>query len=192
MTSHPERGADFNLQVTVRNARLLRAVRETFGSASECARQLGISQQSISALMTMREKPYRQDGSLTNTAEKLCGALGKYPDELWPQHIAEMQARKGRAELEVSLEDVQALQSDGADVWRRKLISEWGKGLNPRDAEVLHRRVSGQTFEEIASDLGVTRERARQRECRALRVLRVNAKRKGYESFSDVVEASKC
>lgn len=53
-----------------------------------------------------------------------------------------------------------------------KLLWEMLSTLPPREKDVLKRRCNGETLEEIANALGVTRERIRQIEARALRKMK--------------------
>ena len=94
--------SDFNISVTVRNNHILRRIRDQYGSNAEMCRQTGMSKTKVSAMLTMREKSFRQDGTLTSPAEDLCSALGATPSELWPGEMAKMKAKKAKYEIEVT------------------------------------------------------------------------------------------
>ncbi|MGM0584246.1 MAG: sigma factor-like helix-turn-helix DNA-binding protein [Pseudomonadota bacterium] len=180
---------DFNLKVTVRNARLLRAVREAYGSPAEMCRAAGLSPNTVSALMTMRESPFKQDGSLTKTAEGIVSALGIPADDLWPQHIARLKAKKASVEIEMDAETFQAIAQDDPEkrAIYRNAVEKWSRDLNEREKAVLLTRLEGGTYEDAAKEIGgVTRERARQVELRAYRKMRQNARRSGVESWEDM------
>ena len=85
--------SDFNLKVTVRNARLLDAIREVYGSAAELSRQMGESQSAVGNLVTMRTKPYNDKG-WTRLAQDVSAMLSKRPEDLWPAHLREVQLQK--------------------------------------------------------------------------------------------------
>ena len=69
----------------------------------------------------------------------------------------------------------------------RNLLTHFTKSLSPKQIEVVGRRQRGETLEEIAADFGVTRERIRQFENKALRNMRRAAMVKGYNSMDDVL-----
>ncbi len=80
------------------------------------------------------------------------------------------------------IEDEKAESPDGAsaDSARSVELAEAVERLNPRMKHVVVRRFGldgqpPQTLEEVGSDLGITRERVRQLETRALRELRTVA-----------------
>ena len=182
--------SDFNIQIKVRNARLLRAIRSKAGTAAEFARMSGISQQSLSALLTMRLSPIRQDGEWTSTVLRICEWLGVMPEQIWPAHMEKVLLKRAETEIELSAAQVEAI-TNGADnaVEQRELLARWISKANlvPRDVEVLMLRNDGLTMEEVAQIVGTTRERIRQRELRAQRRIRAAAQRDGYRTFTEVV-----
>ena len=181
--------SDFNLQVTVRNGRLLRAIRDTFGSTAEMCRQAGINQTQASALVTMRERPFRQDGSLTTVAEAIVSALGVPADDLWPEHIARLKARRARVEIEMDAPTFAAI-ADGnpeAHAIYRHAISRWSRDLTERERTVLSICHSGGTLEDASKVIGgVTRERARQVLLKGERKIRGAAARDGVKSWRGI------
>lgn len=171
--------ADFNVKLTVRNARLLRAVREQYGTAAQLSRAIGRNQPQVSALMTMRETPILADGEWRPIALDIAGALGMDPAELWPMHMRERTMKRATAEVELSAEQVAAFiapAEDPADVIeRRDTVAKLMTCLNDRDRDVVEQRMHGATYEDIAQEQGVTRERIRQCELRAHRNMRKKA-----------------
>ena len=179
---------DFNIQVTVRNARLLRAIRESHDSPAEFARFAGISQTGLSALMTMRARPFKSDGSLTAIAEAIVSALGVPPDDLWPDHIARLKARKARIEIEMYAPAFAEIsdQSQEQSTIYRLAISKWSQCLSDREKSIVSKRNSGYTLEEVAQEFGVTRERIKQIAVKAERKMRGEARKDGVKVFSDL------
>ena len=53
---------DFNLKITVRNGRLLKAIRERYESVSDLARKISRNPSSVNSLVTMRKAPTNQHG----------------------------------------------------------------------------------------------------------------------------------
>jgi len=179
---------DFNLQITVRNARLLKAIRREYGSAAEMSRAAGIPQTTISALLTMRASPFRQSGELTAAAEAVVSALGVPADDLWPQHIAQLRAKKSRVEIEMSAQDFAAIADDSPErkAIYRQAIARWSRDLTPRQITALAVRHSGGLLEDVAEELGVSRERARQIIHRAESTIRGAAYRDGVRDWRGI------
>lgn len=179
--------SDFNLSVTVRNNHILRRIRDQYGSAAEMCRQGGMSTSKVSALLTMREKPFRKNGTLTTAAENLCSALGATPSELWPGEMAKVQASKAKYEIEVSQAEAMAIASSSeSDVIHRQLLERWVDGLSPRHLLVLEMSQQGATLDEIAAELGKSRERVRQILFKVQSHMRTKAAQDGIRSFDQI------
>lgn len=179
--------SDFNLSVTVRNAHILRRIRDQYGSNSAMCRETGMSKSAVSALLTMRKKPFRANGTLTNAAEDLCNVLNATPSELWPGEMAKMEAKKAKYEIEVSQAEAMAIASSSErDVIHRQLLERWVDGLPPRHLLVLEMSQQGATLDEIAAELGRSRERVRQILFKAQTHMRAKAKQDGIRSFDEI------
>jgi RNA polymerase primary sigma factor len=174
---------DFNIKVTVRNGRLLSAIRENYDSVAAFARAAGKSAQRVNSLVTMKEKPYKTKG-WTELALDVSAFLNKDPEELWPEYMREVQLQRSTAELNADLNEVQAIQSSAspekqiAQLDAVKLLAE---ALSPRELQAIkYRFVDQLTLDETGEKLGVSRERMRQIECKALRKMRDRAANKGF------------
>jgi transcriptional regulator with XRE-family HTH domain len=181
--------SDFNIKITVRNARLLRAIRGKYDSAAELARDAGVSQTQVSALVTMRAQPFRKDGSLTTAAEGIVSALGVPADDLWPQHIARLKANRAQVEIEMDADQFAAIASDNPEKTAiyRQAITRWSRQLTERERTALSIHHSGGTFDDVAKQIGgVTRERARQIILRGERRIRKLALHDGVREWSDI------
>jgi len=177
---------DFNVKITVRNNRLLQAIEDKFGTSAELARFLDVNPSKISAYVTMREKPVTEKG-WSAAALDIASALGKYPSDLWPEHLQDVRLKSATATLELSADEVtQIAQSGSFDrAEARDLILKMAEGLPPRLHDFLCWRVSdgaSATLDECGDYLGVTRERARQIEIKMMRKMRGKARRLGVES----------
>ena len=182
--------SDFNLSVTVRNAHILRRIRDIYGSSSEMCRKTGMNPTKVSALTTMRDKPFRENGELTLGAENLCSALSATPAELWPKQMAQIQAKKARYEIEMSQAEAMAIASSSEEnVMQRQLIERWVDGLSPRHLLALEMHQQDATLDEIGAEIAVSRERARQILLRAYRHMRKKAMNDGVKSFFQVYES---
>lgn len=181
---------DFNVKVSVRNARLLRAIRVRASSIAEFCRVHDLPYSDVVALVGLRIEPVKEDGSLKTVPDRLLSALGMEVEEIWPRHMERVKLAKSSAEMELSAPQVSALMSRADPekrLMQRELLARWSKDLNFTDAEVLGRRIAGETLEEVAKDFGVTRERIRQKEQRALRKLRTRAKIEGYDTAAGLL-----
>ena len=182
--------SDFNLQITVRNARLLRAIRETYGSTAEMCRAAGISQTVASALVTMRARPFRSDGSLTAAAEAIVSALGVPADDLWPAHVARLRAKRATVEMEMDAPTFAAIAEGGPEhrALMRQAIARWSRDLTERQRTAVAIHCAGGTYEDAAEAIGgVTRERARQVILAAERKMRQRARQDGVTDFAGVM-----
>lgn len=180
--------SDISLKITVRNAHLLRAIRASHSTSADFCRAFGIQQSALSAILTFRASPFTQDGSLTAIAETICSALGKYPEELWPDHVASLKLKKASAEVEISAAEVMAICGGPEDrAIQRELLARWAADLTPREIEAIGMRQSGMTYEECGAALDVGKERVRQIEFRGYAKMRRAAARDGCKSVAEVM-----
>ena len=179
---------DFNIQIKVRNGRLLRAIRNVSDSTADFCRKSGVGQTQISALLTMKQSPLNKAGEWREIAHAICSYVGCELDQLWPQHMQRMMLKKSEAEIDLSAAEVFEIAGSGEqDVINRQLLAHFSKNLTPRQIECVGRRQRGETFEQIAADFGVTRERVRQLELKGLSKMRRMAMAKGYNTLTDVL-----
>jgi lambda repressor-like predicted transcriptional regulator len=180
---------DFNLKITVRNARLLRAIRKDHDTAAEFARRFGICKTSLAALITMKKGPFREDGSFSAAAEQIVSALGVSPDDIWPEHIARLRAKQAHVEVEMSAENF-ALIAQGDEqkqIAYRIAIDKWLVNLPERQRTALLMEAEGATLDEIGREVGgVSRERARQILHKAQRNVRTKARLSRVTSIQDI------
>jgi hypothetical protein len=176
---------DFNIKVSVRNGRLLRAIREKYDSVSDLSRQLVRGNSQLGALVRMKLKPFNHNG-WTDLALDVAAMVGKEPEELWPEHLRELQLLKSSSEMEVSLDSVKKIVQDGSTektLSQFSVISDLSKGLTPRQIRCISLRfVLHQNLEQTGKALGVSKERARHIEAKALRKMRGNATQRGYRT----------
>ena len=176
---------DFNIKVSVRNGRLLRAIRAKYDSVSDLSRQLVRGKSQLGSLVRMKLKPFNHKG-WTDLALDVAAMVGKEPEELWPEHLRELQLLKSSSEMEVGLESVKSIMQDGSTektLSQFSAISDLSSGLTPRERRCISLRFAlHQSLEETSKAMGVTRERARQIECKALRKMRFYATKRGYRT----------
>ena len=176
---------DFNIKVSVRNGRLLKAIRARYDSVADLSRQLVRGKSQLQSLVTMKAKPFNDKG-WTDLALDVAAMVGEEPEELWPEHIRELQLLKSTSEMEVGLDSVKRIIQDGSTektLTQFSAISDLSSGLSPRERRCISLRFAlHQSLEETAKVMGVTRERARQIECKALRKMRFYATKRGYRT----------
>jgi RNA polymerase sigma factor (sigma-70 family) len=167
----------YNVQIQVRNNHILKRIRDQYGSSAKMCKETGLVATAVSALLCFREKPFLMDGSLSTAASGLCSALGATPEELWPDEMSEIVARKATYELELSQAQALSLCSSAEeDIIARQLIEKWSECLSDRQRIALEVLCWGHnTRSKLAKRLGVSRERVRQLQQRALNKMRHRA-----------------
>lgn len=180
--------SDYRIRITVRNARLLRAI-EAAGHrpGQHFAAAVGISYGAdLLPFLNLTRSPLRADGRLRDSAWALCEFLGATPNELWSDEQLTPLKRNG-VELDVAAGEVAALCASSATApddpeaiasrqQAARRLQDVLDGLTPREAMIVRERfgigTSEQSLDELASRYGVTRERIRQIEMKALHKLR--------------------
>jgi len=179
--------SDYQLKLTVRNGRILKAIADAgFKTQAEFARANGLHPMTVSNLVAMRVPPVNKDGRLSGQAQELCDALCALPEDLWTENQLYARLKRNTFDAYVSEDSVQELLENRD---RTALVSEALASLPPREAHVLRLRfgIGGargeSTHEEVGHVIGVTRERVRQIEMKAMRKLR-------HPSRSDALKAA--
>ena len=174
---------DFNIKVTVRNGRLLNAIRERYESVADLARQISRSQTAINQLVTMTVKPINEKG-WTNLALDVAAMVGKEPEDIWPKYMREIKLKKATAEVSMDLDSVKQIMADGSS---EKSLSQIGaikklsENLTSREKQVLDMRwMKNQTLEECSKILGVSRDVTRYIEHMAFRKMQKKSHALGY------------
>ena len=174
---------DFNIKISVRNGRLLKAIRARYDSVADLARKCHLHQTRVNSLVTMTVKPFNKNG-WTDLALDVAAMVGKEPEDLWPDHLRELKLIKSTAEMEVDLDSVKQLIQDGTSeksLSQISAISKLSENLTPRERQCMAMRWAlGHTLDETARVFGVTRERVRQVEAKAIRKMKGAALVAGY------------
>lgn len=180
--------SDYRVKIKVRNARLLRAIEAAgYRAGGKFSDLVGINYANhLLAYLNLARTPFDETGDLRPCAEKLCVFLHKMPDELWSEE-QRFPLETNSAEVELSAMEVQGLLA-GSDTQRgdplemlerREMLGEVDALLytiSLQQADVLRARFgfngAPQSLDAIAKAKGITRERVRQIEAKALRKLR--------------------
>lgn len=174
MSDAPEKG--YNVQIRVRNNHILRRIRDQYGSTSQMSKVTGISAGGVSDLLCFRQKPFLNDGSLAAVAEDLCSALGATPEELWPNEMSEVLAKKATYELELSLAEVVSLCDDTEQaVIAKQLIERWSECLTDNERAAIEAMCAGITLEQASIEMGRSKQYVHYLQRGALRKMRNRA-----------------
>jgi RNA polymerase sigma factor (sigma-70 family) len=178
---------EYRVKVSVRNNLLLSAIEAAgYKTQAEFARANEISHKSLNDLIGMRMAPLCSNGEFTMMAKQLMEILGASPNDLWTDDQLYIALSRSSGERLASAEDVKALLADatapltleGPDdaLDRSELSREINaalKSLSNQHQKVLRKRFfEDKTQSEVAIELGLSRERVRQIETKALRILR--------------------
>jgi RNA polymerase sigma factor (sigma-70 family) len=178
-------GKDYIAQVKIRNGPLLRAMRMAgYETASDVWRaDPRITPTILGNLLNLKSPAINRSGGWRLVVQRLSELLGCLPEDLFPpQHIANVLERN-KAEFEISVDEVAGfLTSDETPetlmiAAEERAAAEMAlDSLPARTRHVLDRRFGFDgdeaTLDEVGRDIGVHRERVRQIEGKALRVLR--------------------
>ena len=174
---------DFNIKVTVRNGRLLNAIRKRYESVADLARQMGRSPNNINPLVTMKVKPINEKG-WTDLALDVAAMVGEDPEDLWPKYMREIKLKKATAEVSMDLDSVKQIMADGSSEKSLSQISAIKKlsaDLSPREERILQLRwIEDHTLEECGKIFGLSREHIRHIESKAFRKMKHTAKALGF------------
>jgi len=189
---------DYRVTVKVRNNRILKAIELAGGTPGGkwCEAQ-GISYPTLNNLINMTESPANAAGELRPIAIKLCDILNATPDDLWSSEQL-YPLEKNFSEMEMDYAQVMAMLPsaeqtyllDESGVEQRQARTALDKAvstLTQREQEVLRYRFDDDmSLCEVAKRMGLSRERVRQHEAKALRTLRHPSRAAGIIEFADV------
>jgi RNA polymerase sigma factor (sigma-70 family) len=177
-------GQDFRVTVTVRNGRLMRAIEaQGFDTLTTFARMAKISVSTLSAFVTLKKSPFRADGAVSPAAERMALYLNKEIDELFPPAFLHRALAKSSITLELDAQQVVGMlaqpQSPEAALITDQALSQLDASLaklTPRQRTVIAQRFGldgkgERTLDQVATAVGITKERVRQIEIRALRMM---------------------
>ncbi len=182
---------DYRLKVAVKNNYLLTAMeKKGFRNIHQlCAAYDFLREATVGMVANLKLSLYNRRGETRPIYLKLSRALICLPEDLIPPQHWHSELKKNTAELDVTLDEIRAVlpgyldapQLPDAAIEQRELSEGMERALgvlNPRQRFVIERRFGlgdndEETYEVIAGYFGLTRERIRQIEAKALRILKM-------------------
>jgi RNA polymerase sigma factor (sigma-70 family) len=172
---------DFAVKISVRNARLLRAMKAAgYATQTELARAMNRHITHLNALFTFRTSPLLANGDWSDLAWDISSMLRVEPEELWPEQLKNVRMSRNSREVLMSSDEVRAIAAPCNMEVDRVALGKLIGTLPPRQKNVIEARFgladgSEATLEDLAKEQGVTRERIRQHEMKAIRTMQKQA-----------------
>ena len=174
---------EYNITLKVRNNLLLQSFKdagETVGPA--LANKIGIHYTTLCRYISLKTSPIDKDGEYKDAVYKICDYLNKFPSDLWTEEQL-TPLEKSTVEFTTTYDQMISYLPNGDDA---TLVIENEEFMNdmtvfldslpPRYKQVIDLRFgltgNEHNYREIGEILGITRERVRQMEAKALRKLR--------------------
>ena len=174
---------DFNVKITVRNNRLLQAIRKKYESVADLSRKMGRSQGAVNALVAMKVKPINEKG-WTNLASDIAAMVGKEPVEIWPENLQDIRLSTSTSEFTIDMDGVKQIMSDNSTekmIAHSQVLQQLDTRLNDTQKKVIDMRFNqNMSLEETGKVLGLSRGRVMQIECKSIRMMKYDAKVNGY------------
>jgi RNA polymerase sigma factor (sigma-70 family) len=184
---------EYRVKVSVSNNLLIRAIEDAgYKNQSEFARAIGCGTSYVNMLCGLRISPMTREGEFTKGANQVMEGLGACPTDLWTEEQLTMNLKRssswsvmGREELHVLMNGEQKSLLDSVAGQELKVAMDAvRKTLSYREQQIIGLRFDDdKSLEEVGKELGVSRDRVRQLEARALRKMRYPSRSDQLKSF---------
>ena len=184
--------SDFRIDIKVRNNRLITLIEQQYGNVAQFCKAHNFNQGKVGDYCNLKESPLTKkrvgDGSYNwkLTASDVAEALGVLPDEIWPEHMQQIQLNTNKSHVTVTADQVGYLIGSGRSdnpllgtlkEEKEEVLYELLGTLRDRELLVMSRRfglVDGEAkgLKEVGQEMGLSQERVRQIESKAMRKLR--------------------
>lgn len=195
-----ENTPEFLVSVRLRNNRLLELQKETGLGPRELAGKVGISYAALLDLISLRLAPRNKKGEWRKPVRRLCDYFSVLPEDLFPEAV--QQVKNAHLERPMGIGQIQQLMHSDPTMLPAPTpdiaaeASELARAvesalatLTPREEDVVRRRMGltdsgrSETYREIGESYGLSVERVRQIEGKALRKMRHPARAKKLWPF---------
>ena len=181
-----------NVRVTVkfRNARILRRIEAMgFKSLAQFAHKYRLDYQRLSRIVALQKSPLLKNGDWLPLAWFVSSALNCEPEELWPQWLKVIEAKKSTVTFDTCMPEQLTYEPSEFDQLA-VILPQLLLRCTPRQESAIRSYFyDNATLEEIGSDLGVNRERVRQIISKALRTMNWHARRMKLTNTSRTLSA---
>ena len=181
---------DLRVESRFKNAVLYNALYARFGKPviATASMVIGVRPGKLSALLCLRANPFFRDGTYRPVAVTIAEYLDQQPEDVFPAslyalNLPRVVVREFSSPQVISLQEAAAQKllpasmSGDDNFTRREALYESLSHLTPRQEKVLKLRfgldgLGERTLDELGQEFGVGKERIRQIEAKALRMLR--------------------
>jgi RNA polymerase sigma factor (sigma-70 family) len=195
--------SDYRVTVKVQNnniiKRILDAGYKTVGEFCRLNPSMRTFNSTIGDIINMKSSPFNQSGDFKTCIKSAAMILECLPEDFFTENQLNTALETNKrvleveeAELQFMLENKQVMKSLEQSVYeteRTKAIDNALESLTPRECKVIEMRMGlgkanrEHTLEEVGKVFGVTRDRIRQIEAKALRKLRHPRRREHLREF---------
>ena len=183
---------EYSVKVSVRNNLILQRMKQ-LGIPSQTAlgNISGLGQPIVNEYVNMKRRPIdRWTGEWNDTAFTLSAALQTEPEDLWTEKQRGMALERNWREISMSEDAVMQLATgQGTEqivqgVLDAEAVGKAIQTLDEREQKVITGRFfEDKTLDDLGDDLGISRERIRQIEARALRKLKQPSIAKTFSEY---------
>lgn len=174
---------EYNIKLHIRNNLILKKIENMgYKSVASFCRDYGLKDQKLNELISFKIPIFYKNGKINPFIENLLDIFQCALNDLYTSEQLKLDLKGKKTTLELNHSEIKSLyfprefeSMEDLTNFKRlpNILNEVLDTLTPRESKVIKKRFfEDKTLEEVAKDLGVTRERIRQTEAKALRKLR--------------------